>query len=175
MAISRDKKLALVAELTELFSTAKATAAAAYTGLSVADMQELRARARESEVVIKVVKNRLVRVALGANDTYKDANTDLLSGQLIYAFSDNDEVAPAQILAQFAKKNPNLTLVAGFDASGASLDTATVTALAALPTKDQLRGMLVSTIAAPLTGFLGVANGAQRGFAQVLSQRAEQL
>ncbi|HEX6258940.1 MAG TPA: 50S ribosomal protein L10 [Candidatus Saccharimonadales bacterium] len=175
MAISRDKKQALVAELTELFASAKATAAAAYTGLSVADLQKLRAQAREADVTIKVVKNRLVRVALGANETYKDADTSLLSGQLVYAFSDTDEVAPAQVLAQFAKKNPSLELVAGFDASGASLNTAAVKALADLPTKDQLRGMVVSTIAAPLTGFLGVANGAQRGFAQVLSQRAEQM
>ena len=78
-------------------------------------------------------------------------------------------------MAKFAKKHPELKLVAGFDSTGASLDTATVTALAELPTKDQLRGQLVSVIAAPLTGFLGVANGAQRGFAQVLSQRAESI
>ncbi|HYG83823.1 MAG TPA: 50S ribosomal protein L10 [Verrucomicrobiae bacterium] len=175
MAISREKKQALVTELSELFATAKSTAAAAYAGLSVAELQELRAQAREAEVTIKVVKNRLVRVALGANDTYKDADTSLLTGQLVYAFSATDEVAPAQILAQFAKKHPHLQLVAGFDASGATLSTEAVKALAELPTKEQLRGMVVSTIAAPLTGFLGVANGAQRGFAQVLKQRAEQL
>lgn len=175
MAISRDKKNTLVAELADLFVSAKGVAGAAYTGISVAQMQELRAAARENNVTIKVVKNRLVRVALGANDKFAKADTSLLTGQLVYAFSSDDEVASAQILAQFSKKHPQLQLVAGFDGDGKSLDTATVTALANLPTKDQLRGQVVSVIAAPLTQFLGVANGAQRGFAQVLSQHAEQI
>jgi len=175
MAISRDKKNTLVAELAELFASAKGSVGAAYTGLSVADMQELRAAARATNVVIKVAKNRLVRVALADNDKFKVADTSLLTGQLVYAFSSEDEVAPAQVLAKFAKKHPELKLVAGFDGTGASLDTATVAALAELPTKDQLRGQLVSIIVAPLTGFLGVANGTQRGFAQVLSKRAETL
>lgn len=175
MAITRDKKNTLIAELAELFAHSKGAVGAAYTGISVAQMQQLRAQARENNVVIKVVKNRLVRVALSQNDKFKAADTSLLTGQLLYAFSSEDEVAPAQVLATFAKKNPQLQLVAGFDGEGKSLDTATVTALAALPTKDQLRGQVVSVIAAPLTQFLGVANGAQRGFAQVLSQRAEQI
>ncbi len=175
MAISRDKKNTLVAELSELFASAKGSVGAAYVGLSVADLQELRAMARENNVVIKVAKNRLVRVALTSNDKFKNADTGLLTGQLVYAFSNEDEVAPAQVLAKFAKAHPDLKLVVGFDDTGAVLDTATVTALAALPTKDQLRGQLVSVLAAPLSGFLGVANGAQRGFAQVLAQRAESL
>jgi len=175
MAITRDKKNTLIAELAELFATSKGAVGAAYTGISVAQMQQLRAQARENNVVIKVVKNRLVRVALSQNDKFKAADTSLLTGQLLYAFSSEDEVAPAQVLATFGKKNPQLQLVAGFDGEGKSLDTATVTALAALPTKDQLRGQVVSVIAAPLTQFLGVANGAQRGFAQVLSQHAEQI
>ena len=175
MAITRDKKNTLVTELADLFASAKGSVGAAYTGLSVANMQELRASAREADVVIKVVKNRLVRVALGQSEKFKAADTSLLTGQLVYAFSNVDEVAPAQVLAGFAKKHPELKLVAGFDGSGASLDTATVKALAELPTKDQLRGQLVGVIAAPLTQFLGVANAAQRGFAQVLTRRAESL
>ena len=175
MAISRDKKNTLVAELAELFASSKVAVGASYTSLTVADLQELRAAARATNVTIKVAKNRLVRVALSENTKFKSADTSLLTVQLVYAFSDVDEVAPAQVLAKFAKSHPELKLVAGFDGSGASLDTAMVTALAELPTKDQLRGQLVSVIAAPLTGFLGVANGAQRGFAQVLSQRVQAL
>lgn len=175
MAISRDKKETLVAELAELFADAKGAVGATYTGLSVADMQELRGEAREQGVVIKVVKNRLVRVALSQNEKFAKADTALLGGQLVYAFSSDDEVAPAQTLAKFAKKHPELRLVAGFDGEGRALNTAAVQALAELPTKDQLRGQVVSVIAAPLTQFLGVASGAQRGFAQVLSQRAEAL
>ncbi len=175
MAITRNKKETLVAELAELFTSARSTVGATYGGLTVADLQELRGMARENNVVIKVVKNRLVRVALSQDDKFKDADSSLLAGQLVYAFSSEDEVAPAQILAAFAKKHPEMQLIAGFDGEGKSLDTATVKALSELPTKQQLRGQVVSVIAAPLTQFMGMVNGAQRGFAQVLSQRAEQL
>lgn len=175
MAISRDKKNTLVTELSDLFNSAKGTAAAAYTGTSVADMQQLRREARDKGVVIKVVKNRLVRVALTESETYKKSDTSLLQGQLVYAFSADDEVAAAQVLASFAKNHPEFKLVTGFDASGNALDTATVTVLANLPTKDQLRGQLVSVFAAPLSRFMSVASGPGRGFVQVLSERAEQL
>lgn len=174
MAISKETKHAQVAELKDLFENAKVAVAAKYTGLDVADMQKLRQAARENGVVIKVVKNRLVRVALDETKGYKEADTSLLADQLLYAFSSEDEVAPAQVLAKFAKTNDALKLVAGFS-EGKTLDTASVTSLANLPSKDQLRGQLVGVIAAPLTQLLGVANGAQRGFAQVLSQRAEAL
>lgn len=173
MAITRDKKKTLVTELTELFAASKGIACATYTGLKVSDLQKLRAEARENDVIIKVAKNRLIRVAIEANEKFKSAETSLLTGQIIYAFSSTDEVAPAQVMAKFAKIHPELKLVTGFDATGASLDTATVTAIANLPTKDQLRGQLVSVLAAPLSRFLSVANGAQRGFVQVLSQHSE--
>ena len=175
MAITRDKKNTLVTELAELFASAKGSVGAAYTKLSVADMQELRADARKENVVIKVVKNRLVRVALSQNEKLRSADTSLLTGQLVYAFSSDDEVAPAQVLARFAKKHPDLQLVVGFDASGSTQDTATVKALAELPSKDQLRGQFIGILSAPLTQFLAVANGTQRGFAQVLSQRVKSL
>lgn len=175
MAISRDKKETLVAELSELFTNSIGSAGAAYSGLSVADLQNLRALARENNVTIKVAKNRLVRVALEANPKFKGEDTSLLSGQLVYAFSSEDEVAPAQILAKFAKDHPQLQLVVGFNGDGKVLDTATITAISKLPTKDQLRGQLVSVLAAPLSQFLSVASGTQRGFARVLSERAATL
>ena len=64
MAISKDKKNELVADLTKLLSDAKMTVFAKYQGLTVAELQDLRALARENKVKIKVVKNRLVRVAM---------------------------------------------------------------------------------------------------------------
>ena len=81
MAISRDKKNELVAEFTELLTNAKTTAFATYQGLSVAQLQVLRAQARENGVIIKVVKNRLVRVVLTGIDAYKDVDSSSLTGQ----------------------------------------------------------------------------------------------
>jgi large subunit ribosomal protein L10 len=170
MAISRDKKQTLVTKLTELFASAKGIASATYAGLSVADLQSLRADGRAAGVVIKVSKNRLVRVALAENDKFKSADTTGLTGQLIYAFSNEDEATPAQVLAKFARKHPALKLANGFDNNGNALNAATVTALA-----DQLRGQLVSVIAGPLSGFLRVANGNQSGFVRVLSEHAKAL
>lgn len=175
MAVTRAKKNTMVAELAELFADSKVAVSATYTGLTVADLQNLRAEARKTNVVIKVVKNRLVRVAMSGIKKFKDTDTSLLTGQLIYAFSSEDEVAPAQVLAKFAKTHPKLQLVVGFDGLGTSLNTVNVNALAQLPTKDQLRGQLVSVIAAPLSGFLSVASGNQRGFVRILSEHAKAL
>lgn len=174
MAISRDKKQALIDELTRLFDSAKGVASATYTNLTVSDMQDLRKIARENGVKILVVKNRLVKVALKQDKRFKDADLSDLKNQLLYAFSEDDEVAPSQVLAKFAKTNDNLKLVAGFSADGTVLSTPEVVALSVLPTKDQLRGQLVSVIAAPLTQLMGVLNGSQRGFVQVLTQKSEQ-
>lgn len=150
MAISRDKKQALVSELGELFASAKATAVAKYQGISVAELQELRKAAREAGVVIKVVKNRLVRVAMGDSKAYKETNTSDLQGQLLYAFSADDEVAPAKVLDIFAKSHPALELVAGFSGEGLAQATEDVKALAGLPSKNELIAQTIAQLLSPV-------------------------
>lgn len=156
MAISRDKKQALVSELREILATSKMTVFAQYQGLSVADMQQLRANAREKNVVIKVAKNRLVRVAIGETKSLSSADTSALSGQLIYATSAEDEVAPAQVLNAFAKTNPALQLVGAISSEAAVLSTEEVTALASLASKEQL---IAETIAQLLSPVHDITNG----------------
>lgn len=175
MAISRDTKQTQVAAMADLLATSKMTACAAYAGVTVAELQQLRRSAREAGVTIKVVKNRLVRVAMQQTEVFKDTDTSALTGQLVYAISSDDEVAPAQVLAQFAKKQPALKLVAGFTAEGQALDTAAIKALADLPSKDQLRGMLAGTIAAPLSGMVGVMSANVRSVLFALKARQEQI
>lgn len=150
MAISRDKKNALVSELTDVLSSAKMTVFAQYQGLSVADIQQLRRAAREKNVVIKVVKNRLVRVALGTIDTYKDTDTSALTGQLVYAISSDDEVAPAQVMNEFAKTHPALVFAGAFSGEGAALSADEVKALAGLPSKEQLIAEVVAQLLSPV-------------------------
>lgn len=159
MAITRDKKNTLVADLSELLSTAMSTAFAAYDGLSVADVQKLRAEARANGVTIKVVKNRLVRVAMSGLDTYKNTDTSLLTGQLLYAVSDNDEVAPAKVLQTFAKTNDALTIVGGFSADGAVMSADEVIALASLPSKAQLVAEVISMLLAPVHDVTNALSG----------------
>ncbi|HJM04036.1 MAG TPA: 50S ribosomal protein L10 [Candidatus Saccharimonadaceae bacterium] len=150
MAISRDKKNTLVADMSQLLTTAKSTAFAAYDGLSVADVQTLRAEARAEGVTIKVVKNRLVRVALSEVPAYKDTDTSVLTGQLIYAVSSEDEVAPAKVLNTFAKKHDALRIVGGFADDGILMSADDVIALASLPSKAQLVAEVIATLLSPV-------------------------
>lgn len=159
MAITRDKKNTLVAEMSDVLQDAKMTVFAQYQGLSVADVQELRKAAREAGVTIRVIKNRLVRVALASNDTYKDTDTSALTGQLLYAISTTDEVAPAQILDKFAKTHPALVFVGAFSGEGATLSAADVKALAGLPSKNQLIGEVVAQLLSPVHDVTNALSG----------------
>ena len=159
MAITRDKKNELVAELTEILDSAKMTVFAKYTGLGVTDIQELRRAARAAGVKIKVVKNRLVVKAMDGNDTYKDTDKSGLTGQLLYAISSDDEVAPAQVLDKFAKDHSELELIGGFSGIGANLDTAEVKSLAGLPSKDQLITEVIATLLSPVNDVTGALSG----------------
>jgi large subunit ribosomal protein L10 len=172
MAISRDKKHTLVAELTQLLTEAKGTAFAAYDGLTVADLQALRKAAREAGVTIKVVKNRLVRVALGAVDTYKDADTSSLTGQLVYAISADDEVAAAQVLNTFSKENPQLVLAGGFSGEGLALNADDVTALAGLPSKNQLIAEVVAQLLSPVHDTVNALSGNLHGLLDGIEAKA---
>ena len=159
MAISRDKKLSLVSEMSDLLSSAKMTTFASYDGLSVADVQKLRRSAREQNVTVKVIKNRLVRVAVAQNAALKDIPTDVLVGQLLYAVSDEDEVAPAQVLASFAKTNDALKIAGAFSGEGKLLSADEVKALATLPSKNELIAQVLATLASPVNDVLSGLSG----------------
>ncbi|MDR2524254.1 MAG: 50S ribosomal protein L10 [Candidatus Nomurabacteria bacterium] len=159
MAISKSKKQELVAELTELLTNAKMTVFAKYAGVNVSDIQVLRRAAREAGVQIKVVKNRLVGKAMQDIETYKATDRGALTGQLLYAISSDDEVAPAQVLDKFAKDHPALELVGAFSGEGASLDTGEVKALAGLPSKEELIAQVVATLLSPVGDVTSGLNG----------------
>ncbi len=172
MAISKAKKDTLVADLTALLSEAKLTAYARYQGLTVADLQELRRAAREAGVKIKVVKNRLVRVAMNEIGVYKDTDTTGLTGQLVYAISDTDEVAPAKVLANFAKTHPALELAGGFNDSGKAMDQAEITTLAAMPSKNELIAQVVAQLLSPATDTISALSGGLSGIVSGLEAKA---
>ncbi len=163
MAISKAKKDTLVADLTDLLSNAKLTAYARYQGLSVAEMQDLRKAAREASVKIKVVKNRLVRVAMNEIGVYKDTDTTGLVGQLVYAISDSDEVAPAKVLANFAKDHPALELAGGFSNEGKAMDQTEITTLAKMPSKNELIAQVVAQLLSPATDTISGLSGGLSG------------
>jgi len=175
MALTKDKKNEVVEEVSQLLADSKMTVLAEYQGTSVKAMQILRRQARESGTKVSVIKNRLVIKALGTNDKFKSVDTSVIKGQLLYAFNSEDEVAPAQSLANFAKTQPSITFVGAITADGTLITATDVNALASLPSKEQLRAQLVSTLSAPLSGFVNVMAGNVRGVLNVLQARAESL
>ncbi|MBR3323646.1 50S ribosomal protein L10 [Candidatus Saccharibacteria bacterium] len=172
MAISKDKKNQLVADLTELLEGSKMVTYAKYQGLTVAEMQDLRKNAREAGVKIKVVKNRLVRVAMGEIAVYKDTDTTGLTGQLLYAVSSEDEVAPAKVLANFAKTHEALEIVGGFSDTGANLSKDEVNSLAALPSKNELIAQVVAQLLSPVTDSISALSGGLSGIVSGLEAHA---
>lgn len=175
MALTKDKKHQIVSEVASLLDTSKLTVIVKYSGTSVASMQALRAAAKDNGTQVKVVKNRLFKLALDSDDRFKSIDTADITGQLLYAFNAEDEVAPAQAVAAFAKTEPQIQFVGGLSSDGSFISADDVKSLAALPSKDQLRASLVGTIAAPLSGFVNVMAGNVRGVLNVLTARAETI
>ena len=159
MAISRDKKNTLVADLTELLKDSKMVVYAKYQGLTVAELQELRKLAREANVKIKVVKNRLVKVAMKEIATYKDTDTTGLTGQLLYALGTDEDFDAAKVLTKFAKTHDKMELIGGFNGEGTTLSTEEVKTLGSLPTKNELIAQVVDTL---LSGINGVVSGLEK-------------
>ncbi len=175
MALTKEKKHAVVDEVSNLLNTSKMTVVATYQGTPVKAMQTLRRDSKSSGTTVKVIKNRLVIQALKQSETFKDVDTSVLNGMLLYAFNSEDEVAPAQALAAFAKAQPSLEFVGAITADGNLLNAEDVKALASLPTKEQLRGQVVGILAAPLSGFVNVLSGNVRGVLNVLNARSEAI
>ena len=154
MAISKAKKNTLVADLTELLSDSKMVVYAKYEGLTVAELQELRKLARESDVKIKVVKNRLMRVAMKEIAAFKNTETDGLTGQLLYSVGADEDFSAAKVLAKFAKTHEKMELIGGWNGEGANLSKEEVVTLGSLPTKNELIAQIVDTLLSPLNGIV---------------------
>ena len=175
MALTKDQKNTIVADTAKLLAEAKMTVVVSYPGTTVSAIQTLRKQARDNGTIVRVIKNRLVIKALSQTENLKDIPTAAITGQLLYAFNNEDEVAPAQVIANFAKTSPTLEFIGAFTAEGQFLEADDVKSLASLPSKDQLRGQLVGTLAAPLSGFVNVLAGNVRGVLNVLNAHSKQL
>lgn len=175
MPLTKVQKEQAVNEFKDLLNDSRLTVVANYSGVTVQEMQRLRKIAKEQGTNIKVVKNRLAKIAFDQSENMKNADTTALNSQLLYAFNSLDEVAPAQSLKEFQKTNPNLEFVGAFTSDGHFLDANDVNALANLPGKEQLRGQLVGVISAPIRGFIVVIKGNLQGFVGVLNSRAEAI
>jgi len=151
MALNIEQKKAVVAEVAEVASTALAAVAAEYRGLTVEEMTELRVKAREGGVFLRVAKNTLVRRAV--EGTEFECIQDSLTGPLLLAFSMEDPGAAARLVKDYAKSHDNL--VAKLVAIGGQVyDASELDRLALLPTYDQGIAMLMGVMKAPIEKFV---------------------
>jgi large subunit ribosomal protein L10 len=159
MALTKDKKNEIVDEVSKLLSDSKMTVIAAYQGTPVKAMQALRRSGRDNGTTLKVVKNRLVIKAIQASNNVKNVDTSALNGMLLYAFNSNDEVAPAQTVANFAKTQPTLEFVGAISAEGKFLSADEVKSLATLPSKNELIAQVIATLSSPLNDVMNGLSG----------------
>ena len=148
MALNREQKQAIVAEVAEVAGSAFSAVAAEYRGLTVAEMTELRSEARNNGVYLRVVKNTLARRAV--EGTEFECLTEGLSGPLVLAFSQEDPGAAGRVIKDFAKDHDNLK-VTMLAIGGKQLDASQIDVLAKMPTYDQAISMLMSVMQAPVT------------------------
>lgn len=148
MALSFNEKEAIVAEVAEVANSALSVVVAEYAGLESVDMDDLRAKARDGGVYLRVVKNTLARRAL--EGTEYACLQDTLVGPLVMAFSQEDPGAAARVVKDFTKENDKLAVKA-LSIGGQLLEASELDRLAKLPTKDQAISMLMSVMQAPIT------------------------
>lgn len=145
-----EQKRQVVAEIGDKLRDSQSTILVDYRGLSVAEVTELRAQLREAGVDFKVYKNSMTRRAV--QDAELTELTDILVGPTAIAFSNDDVVAPAKILNNFAKEHEALEIKGGvIEGSVATLEE--IKELASLPNYEGMVSMLLSVLQAPVRNF----------------------
>ncbi len=166
--MDRAQKQDAIETLKSDFAGAGAVVVTHYMGLTVAEMTDLRGRLRQEGAQLKVVKNTLVKKALdGSIGEQGDA---LFKGPVAIAFAP-DPVSAAKIATEYAKGNDKFTVIGGFMGEKV-LDKASVTALATLPSLDQLRAKLIGLLQAPATKVAGVLQAPAGQLARVMGAYA---
>ena len=150
--MDRAQKEELVADLKAAFDDTTAVVVTHYSGLSVAEMTDLRSRMREAGAQFRVTKNRLTKLAL--DGTKCDPLAQYFSGPTAIAYSD-DPVAAAKVTVDYAKENEKLIILGGM-MDEAEVDVDGVKSLASMPSLDELRGKIVGMINTPATRIAGV-------------------
>ena len=170
MALRLADKQQLVAEVNEVATSAHSAIAAEYRGLSVTQMTEFRAKARNEGVYVRVVKNTLAKRAV--QGTEFECLTEALSGPLVLAFSREDPGAAARVVKDFSKEN-ELLVTRAVAIGGELYGAEDLNRLASLPTLDQARAMLLGALQAPAGQLARTLAEAPAMLARVLQARGQ--
>jgi large subunit ribosomal protein L10 len=168
----RAVKTTTVDDLKQRFARMSSAVFVDYTGMTVAEVTKLRNKFRERGIEYKVVKNTLVKRALG-DEPYVKSLVKTLKGMTAVAWSFEEPSAAARILKEYVKENEKLKIKAGL-LEGQVLDAKAVeNQLATLPSKDEARSMLLATMMAPAQQFVMLLNTPAGNFVRVLSAKKD--
>ena len=171
MALGLEDKKAIVADVAETASNALSLVIADARGVNLTDMTALRARAREEQVVLRVVKNSLAKRAF--TDTDFSCVEEALVGPSIFGFSMEDPGAAARLFKDFAKQNEDFEVKA-LSVGGDLMGSEKIDVLAKLPTRDQALSMLANLMLAPVSKFVRATNDIPGRVVRVVDQVAKQ-
>lgn len=167
--MDRAQKEKVVDELGQIFESSGVVVVAQYTGLTVAEMQGLRARMSDAGGAVRVAKNRLAKIALEGKPC--ESISGLLTGMTVLAYSE-DPVAAAKVVDAYAKENQKLVIIGGAMGETA-LDAAGVSAVAKMPSREELIAQVVSCIGAPASNIAGAIGAPASNIAGILTTLEE--
>jgi len=167
--MNKTEKNALIAEVNEGLKASSTLVVVHYQGMTVAEMSDLRRKARECGTTLKVAKNLLAKRALTGTDF--EIATEMLTGQTALAFSE-DPVSAAKCVVDYAKDNPKIVVIGGAF-SQQKLDAKGVEQLAKMPSLDELRAKIVGMLQTPATRIASVLQAPGGQVARVIAANAK--
>lgn len=165
MPKTKQQKEEIINQLTDKINKSKTTVFVDYKGLKVKELDKLRQECRKQDGEYFVAKKTLINIATGKNTEGLDSKG--MEGNLAMIFGYQDEIVPAKIAKDFAKKYKTLKILGGVMDSK-YIDENMVKSLADIPSKPELHAKLLGSLNAPASGFANVLNGVIRNFVGVL-------
>lgn len=169
--MKKSEKEQFVADLNERLKEAKGSFLVDYQGLNVENMNRLRGELRKAEIELRVVKNRLMRIA--SRDTETEVLKDEMIGPSALAISYDDVVAPAKTFVEFGKDFKQLKIKCG-QISGKFIDESGIKLLATLPSREVLLAQVLSAMQAVPAGFVRILSGTVSQLLNVLQAVKQQ-
>ena len=163
--VDRAQKEKVVEELGQIFESSGVVVVARYEGMTVAQMQDLRAKMRDAGGSVRVAKNKLAKIALEGKPCASIGA--LLTGMTVISYSE-DPVAAAKVIDAYAKTNDKLVVLGGA-MGNAVLDPAGVKAVASMPSREELIASIAACIGAPAANLAGAIGAPAANIASILS------
>ena len=171
--MDRGQKQAQVAEIKDRFGRMASAVVTDFRGLDVESINALRREFFKADVEYKVVKNTLVKRAIGEEE-YAEGLSGFLAGPTAIAWSYEDPIAPAKVIVDFAKTNEKLKIKCAV-LDGQVLDEAKVQELAKMPGKDEIKGKLLATFMAPAQQMVRLLAAGPTNFLYLLNAKKNAL